>query len=267
MALNAQNSGVVDGYSDYDEISDDNDDKAPCPSCPISCLFPCCWRSSIRQSCAIKLLTSTSYLVIYFLIIVITLVLLVYDLAHGDFIHDLKDEPLWFIGLDIGCISLMAFDVFIQMCAYPEYCKSAMNIFDFIVVLLCIFSVPIYFFVPDSDFVLTVVILLRFIAQLLRIVMIYKHHENRQQYVRAIKQDVVDFTHLDDNSDTESQKRLLNDTNINDNIIINDEFNIQNNTHQSTGYILNNQNTKTYSQISDNEYKNSFQNLSFNNNT
>ena len=48
------------------------------------------------------------------------------------------------------------------MQAHPKtYWKSAMNVFDFVVVLLCVISIPVYFYVPDSDFILTVVLLLR----------------------------------------------------------------------------------------------------------
>ena len=75
-----------------------------------------------------------------------------------------------------------------------------MNVFDFVVVLLCVISIPIYFYVPDSDFILTVVLLLRFAAQLLRIVMIYKHHENRSAYIETTREDLVDFTGYDENT-------------------------------------------------------------------
>merc|ERR1719410_2481991 len=130
-----------------------------------------------------------------------TLTLLIYDLAHGNIIHDLKDEPVWFVILDICCVGLMVFDVFVQMQAHPQtYWKSAMNVFDFVVVLLCVISIPIYFYVPDSDFILTVVLLLRFAAQLLRIVMVYKHHENRNAYMETVREDLVDFTGYDENT-------------------------------------------------------------------
>merc|ERR1712113_311766 len=104
----------------------------------------------------------------------------------------------WFVAVDICCVALMVFDVLVQMMAHPRsYWKSAMNVFDFVVVLLCVISIPIYFYVPDSDFILTVVLLLRFAAQLLRIVMVYKHHENRNAYMETTRDDLVDFTGFD----------------------------------------------------------------------
>ena len=91
------------------------------------------------------------------------------------------------------------------MQAHPQtYWKSAMNVFDFVVVLLCVISIPVYFYVPDSDFILTVVLLLRFAAQLLRIVMVYKHHENRSAYMETTRDDLVDFTGFEAANDIDS---------------------------------------------------------------
>ena len=90
------------------------------------------------------------------------------------------------------------------MAAHPEnYWKSEMNVFDFVVVLLCVISIPVYWFVPDSDIILAIILLLRFAAQLLRIVMIYKHHENRNAFLETTRDDVVDFTGLENPSNSE----------------------------------------------------------------
>ena len=214
--------------SEYIDLDKEYENDVCCESFFLSCLFPCCWRRSTRQECSINLLTSKSYLIIYFLIIVITLVLLIYDLLNGNLINDLKNEPIWFIILDIFCITLMLFDIFIQFMAYKEYCKSPMNIFDSLIVLICIISIPIYFYIPTSDFIFTVIILLRFIAQLLRIVMIYKHNENRTQYVNTITSDVVDFTNFDDNNNGNESSQLIRDNssrNNSQNGSINNRFN------------------------------------------
>jgi len=181
---------------------DDADDfEPPCPCIARACPYPCCCcctlSRSVRQQCALSLLYGACYVMIYVLILGMTLTLLVYDLVRGNYIHDLRSEPLWFVVLDISCVALMVFDVLVQMAAHPEnYWKSAMNVFDFVVVLLCVVSIPIYFYVPDSDVILAVILLLRFAAQLLRIVMIYKHHENRSAYMETTRDDLVDFTGL-----------------------------------------------------------------------
>eukprot|EP00483_Globobulimina_turgida_P011632 UN11654 len=159
-------------WNDENAFSDD-DFEPPCPfiaeHCPIPCCCCCALSRSHRQQCAITMLYNRAYLIVYLSIIAMTLTLLIYDLAHGNIIHDLKSEPVWFVILDICCVALMVFDVFVQMQAHPQtYWKSAMNVFDFVVVLLCVISIPVYFYVPDSDFILTVVLVLRFAAQLLR---------------------------------------------------------------------------------------------------
>jgi len=186
-----------------DGVLSDNDFEPPCPYIAEHCPYPCCCCCALsrshRQQCALSLLYAKFYLCIYLLIIAMTLTLLIFDLAKGNIIHNLQSEPVWFVIVDICCVTLMVFDVFVQMMAHPRsYWKSAMNVFDFVVVLLCVVSIPVYFYVPDSDFILTVVLLLRFAAQLLRIVMVYKHHENRSAYMETTRDDLVDFTGFDD---------------------------------------------------------------------
>eukprot|EP01083_Nonionella_stella_P005401 15602_1 len=180
----------------------DNDFEPSCPFIAENCPYPCCCLCTLsrsqRQQCAMSMLYSKAYLVIYLLIIAMTLLLLIYDLAHGNIVRDIKEEPIWFILVDITCVALMLFDVIVQIIAHPaSYWKSATNVFDFMVVILCVVSIPIYFYIPDSDFIVTVVLLLRFAARLLRIVMVYKHHENRSAFMETTRADVVDFTGLD----------------------------------------------------------------------
>lgn len=208
-------------WNDDSAALSDNDFEPPCPFIAEHCPYPCCCccalsRSS-RQQCALSLLYAKLYLLVYLLIIAMTLTLLIFDLAKGNIIHNLQSEPTWFVALDICCVALMVFDVIVQMFAHPRtYWRSAMNVFDFVVVLLCVVSVPVYFYVPDSDFILTVVLLLRFAAQLLRIVMVYKHHENRSAYISTTRDDVVDFTGFDaaaaEQTETDNRSALTEHT-------------------------------------------------------
>jgi len=159
----------------------------------------CCNCPEIQDS-AIRIIYHPSYIIIYALIVLLTLTLVLFDVSSTHILYVLKNEPLWFIILDIFCVILMAFDVFIQVLAYSSsYWRSPLNLFDFIVVALCIISVPIYFYVPESDFVLTLVLLLRFGAQLLRIIMIYKHGQQRNEFIESAGHD-VDFSTFDDHS-------------------------------------------------------------------
>lgn len=90
-----------------------------------------------------------------------------------------------------------------------------MNVFDFSVVILCLLSLPVYFYVPDSDFILTVILLIRFAAQLLRIVIVYKHHKNRSAYLETIKKDLVDFTPFADAISIDIAQGKLDDQSFN----------------------------------------------------
>ena len=103
----------------------DNDFEAPCPFIAEHCPYPCCCCCALsrshRQQFALSMLYGKGYLVVYLLIIVMTLTLLVYDLARGNIIHDLHSEPVWFVIIDICTVSLMVFDVIVQVNIYNIY--------------------------------------------------------------------------------------------------------------------------------------------------
>ena len=108
-----------------DHALSDEDFEAPCPFIAEHCPWPCCCCCALsrshRQQCALTLLYAKGYLIIYLLIIAMTLTLLIYDLANGHIIHDLKSEPFWIVMVDICCVSLMVIDVLVQVCQkYPR---------------------------------------------------------------------------------------------------------------------------------------------------
>ena len=105
--------------------NDDIDSGGPCPWCEAmfgtTVIYQCCcccfWNENDRRKCAIGVLYSKLYLLLYFAIIVITVTLLVFDFTQG--INKLgKEEPDWFVALDIICVSLMVVDVFVQVMIY-----------------------------------------------------------------------------------------------------------------------------------------------------
>ena len=153
------------------------------------------------------------------------------------------------------------------MQAHPRtYWKSAMNVFDFIVVLLCVISIPVYFYVPDSDFILTVVLLLRFAAQLLRIVMVYKHHENRSAYMETTRDDLVDFTGYDTQRDIESaqgRQQQQNDHH-NSSIISNNQSNIASSIPSTYPASSNTYQQPAYNAIASSINHNEHNNVNFN---
>ena len=121
---NEEETQVTRGASAWNDETTftDNDFETPCPFIAEHCPYPfivCCCCCALprghRQQLALSMLYARAYLVIYLLIIAMTLTLLIYDLAHGNIIHDIKSEPLWFVIVDICCVTLMVFDVCIQV--------------------------------------------------------------------------------------------------------------------------------------------------------
>ena len=165
-----------------------------CPYCFIVCCC-CCWSNYDRQQCSLALLYTKLYFGIYLLSIVITIALLIYDLSNGSIIDEnLDKEPIWFISLDIFCVGLMVFDIIIQILAYldkKKFFKSILNIFDFIIVAICVISIPIYWVAPD--WILSIVLLSRFIVRMLRIITVIRHQKMRKEYISA-RDAIVDFT-------------------------------------------------------------------------
>lgn len=195
-----------DPWKDDKNINEPNsviniDYKPPCPyissKLPYCCIVCCCccWSNYDRQQCSLALLYTKFYLSIYILSILITIALLIYDLSNGSIMNEnLDKEPIWFISLDIFCVGLMVFDIIIQIQAnnnYKKFFKSILNLFDFIIVFICVISIPIYWFAPD--WILSVVLLSRFIVRMLRIITVIRHQKFRKEYISA-RDAIVDFT-------------------------------------------------------------------------
>eukprot|EP00485_Elphidium_margaritaceum_P006728 CAMPEP_0202695776 /NCGR_PEP_ID=MMETSP1385-20130828/9279_1 /ASSEMBLY_ACC=CAM_ASM_000861 /TAXON_ID=933848 /ORGANISM="Elphidium margaritaceum" /LENGTH=236 /DNA_ID=CAMNT_0049351853 /DNA_START=23 /DNA_END=730 /DNA_ORIENTATION=- len=132
------------------------DYQAPCSSCtdrlPYCCIVSCCcfWSSYDRRQCALALLYTKWYLAIYILSIVITVGLLVYDVSTV--VVDLDQEPIYILIIDVVCIAMMVFDIMIQMqssAGYKAYFASWLNVVDFVIVTICVVSVPVYWISPD----------------------------------------------------------------------------------------------------------------------
>ena len=198
-----ENGNAKDPWNDNHEIdSVINPDYAPpCPFCarhaPYCCIAICCccWSDYDRQHCALALLYTKFYLSVYFLSMIITVGLLVYDLSNGSIANsELDREPIWFISLDIFCVLLMVFDISIQIqsSGYKKYFKSCFSIFDFTIVVLCVITIPVYLFAPFLD-IMEIVLLIRFIVRALRIITVIRSQKFRKEYISATDT-IVDFT-------------------------------------------------------------------------
>ena len=177
------------------------DYRPPCPwlssRVPYCCIVICCccWSSYDRQQCSLSLLYTKMYLAVYVLSILITVGLLCYDLSNGSIgSSELDKEPIWFISLDIFCVGLMVFDIMVSIMTvgdFKKYFKKIFNIFDFCIVALCVVSIPVYWVAPD--WILSIVLLLRFIVRMLRIITVIRQTRKRKEYNEA-RDTIVDFT-------------------------------------------------------------------------
>eukprot|EP01083_Nonionella_stella_P262284 892018_1 len=190
------------GKNNIEEINSvmSMDYSPPCPwltnKLPYCCIVYCCcfWSNYDRKQCSLALLYTKFYLSIYVLSILITVALLIYDVSNGSIANsNLDKEPLWFISLDIFCVGLMVFDIIIQIQAngFKKFFVSLFNLFDFIIVIICVISIPIYWFAPD--WILSIVLLARFIVRMLRIITVIRHQKFRKEYIDA-RDAIVDFT-------------------------------------------------------------------------
>eukprot|EP01083_Nonionella_stella_P023061 63752_1 len=162
--------------------------------CPYPCFCCCVIPRAVRQQFALSVLYSRCYLIVYLIIIGITVTLFIYALAHteGDVLNSFAYETKWLIWVDVSCVVLMILDVAIQIQAHHHsYWKSAMNLFDLTVVVLCITYLPVYFHLLDHGPMLSILLSIRFIASFLRIVMVYKHQMDRKAFMEAAEGDVT----------------------------------------------------------------------------
>eukprot|EP01083_Nonionella_stella_P085861 238205_1 len=165
----------------------------------------CCISNYRRQQFCLDLLYYPWYTLCYYVIILITIVALIYDL--WDFKIEnllLSDEPTWYIALNMTCLALMVFDILIHVQAFQcMFFKSIINWLDFIFVMVCAAASPIYWFVIPS-WVLLLLLFLRFTVRLLR------RRTFRKQYVSA-RNIMVDFSAYE--SDKEQQQKYNNGSN------------------------------------------------------
>ncbi|ETO11547.1 hypothetical protein RFI_25829, partial [Reticulomyxa filosa] len=101
-----------------------------CPDWMYRGLCVCCfWGTNERKVCAFTILYSKVYYCIYFVIIGITVTLVIYDLDKHRVLSGVQTEPVVMKALDVFCVCLMVFDIFMQILANPrKYWTSCTNI-------------------------------------------------------------------------------------------------------------------------------------------
>ncbi|ETO33893.1 hypothetical protein RFI_03203, partial [Reticulomyxa filosa] len=84
-----------------------------------TCCLCCFWGSNERKMCAFAVLYHKLYLIVYFVILVTTATLFAYDLIifennHRHLPSNVQSEPFFVQLLDMFCVALMIFDIFLQ---------------------------------------------------------------------------------------------------------------------------------------------------------
>eukprot|EP01084_Bolivina_argentea_P280759 480199_1 len=154
----------------------------------------CCFSAYKRQQFCLNLLYYDTYSYIYIIIILITIAAFIWDL--WDLRIDnltLRQQPLWFISLNMICLFLMVLDIIIHIQAFKSiFFKSLVNWVDFLFVVIVAAITPIWFYYPA--WILLFLLFLRFTVRLLR------RHTFRKQYVSA-RNVIVDFSAYESNED------------------------------------------------------------------
>ena len=82
--------------------------------------------------------------------------------------HEQEESDRFFL---FFCLRFLAIEVIIRYFASRvSFWRSPFNIFDFLVVLLCVLALALYSYVPDSDVISACSLLLRYITQLMRLI-------------------------------------------------------------------------------------------------
>jgi len=129
---------------------------------------------------AVRILSSTGYYVLCFAMIAVSTFLIVW-LAAGD-----TESHWWFVLLEVIVTVTIVLEVALQICADGKaYWESVWNIFDFIVMLLCIASFMVYLFEQNQgqkgdDTAALTVLTIRYVAQGLRVIALVRRAKQSQ---------------------------------------------------------------------------------------
>merc|ERR1719367_753400 len=104
---------------------------------------------------------------------------------------------MWFIILDTLCVGFLIIEVIIRYFASQvTFWKSPFNIFDTLVVILCVLALVLYSHVPDSDVISAASLLLRYITQLMRLIIFLRWLSRNHDAMVCADQTMVDFRTL-----------------------------------------------------------------------
>lgn len=113
------------------------------------------WKSEIpNRNCAYRLMYNPSFFLVYFSVFALSTFLFCYKITKYGW-GKTNNVPYWYWALDWGVIALITFTVVLRAAStssWKKYFHSKMNIFDIIVVIICVTSQVLWIILPNEDF-------------------------------------------------------------------------------------------------------------------
>eukprot|EP01083_Nonionella_stella_P054374 143531_1 len=143
-----------------------------------------------------RILFARAYTYFYVFMMILNLFLFAWGLSNHRTLESLNDEDSWYVALDIICSTVLALEIGVRICAtHRTYFHQWLNLVDCVVLLLCVFSLFLYVADPETAIIGSAFILVRYIAQLVRIGIVFKYFRKHQRARNTIE-DRVDFSRL-----------------------------------------------------------------------
>lgn len=178
-------SSVASDQSQLSLIPDDDDAGLPFdefrPSRESTWLNS---RISYYRYRANKLLLHPAYILFIALLFFLQIALFIWGLVHHEFFtNSTKAHPTAYIVLDIVVVVLLIIELGIRVLAHQKFFHSVMNVIDVLVMAVVIVALALYTVNPDDVVLATALQSFRSAVQLVRVIIILKHHKERRQFL------------------------------------------------------------------------------------
>jgi len=164
---------------------------------------------SYWSTVANRFLYSNYYTTLYIIVFLTQLVLFCYGMANYVIFRELSSHDLWYVLLDIFCTLMLVCEVAIRVIAHKAaYFNSWANVLDMIVMVVAIVALFFYFIDPQTAIYGSLILALRYGAQLVRLVLLVKSHGDRKHMLSAMERN-IDFTELE-RAESDRDRRWAN---------------------------------------------------------
>jgi len=144
-----------------------------------------------------RILFAPAYTILYILLFLFQLVLFIYGMSQYLIFRELTEHDLWYVISDVCVTILLCVEVVIRALATRHnFWASWINVLDFIVMVLCLLALLFYFLDPQTAIYGSLILSVRYGAQLLRLCCMLKGHRDRKSMVKSMDNE-VDFTNLE----------------------------------------------------------------------